>query len=114
MKVLLIDDEKSFHKIMEILSKKFCFELICVSTIEDAKKVCDDLVDLVIIDYELPDGNGLLLNTFLKNKFDKIETVLCTGYEELLTCNSSDSFDFTLRKDGIVPFIGEIVQKCTK
>lgn len=107
MKLMLVDDEKDFFKIFTVLSRKFHFDFVYAESLDQAKNklMSEKNIGLTIIDYTLPDGNGLQLNSYIKSHYPDVSTALCTGYSEMLENNSLKEFDFYIKKDEIVPFL---------
>lgn len=56
-KILIIEDDKNLNKGLSIALKKD-YEVFSVSTISEAKNFIDD-ADLILLDMNLPDGDGL-------------------------------------------------------
>jgi|Wag4MinimDraft_12_1082652.scaffolds.fasta_scaffold00037_12 DNA-binding NtrC family response regulator len=107
MKLMLVDDEKDFFKIFTILSKKFRFNFVYAENLAEAKNKLNSEknIDLIIIDYTLPDGNGLQLSSYVKSHYPEISTALSTGHSEMVENKSLKNFDFYIKKDEIVPFL---------
>ena len=56
-KILIIEDDKNLNKGLSIALDKE-YEVLSVNTISEAKNFIDD-ADLILLDMNLPDGDGL-------------------------------------------------------
>jgi len=106
MKILLVDDEKHFKNIFSILSRKYNFQFECAENINEAiRLINENNFDLAVIDYSLPDGNGIELNRFIKQNHPRLKTALSTGYTDMVENVTNGDFDYYVRKDRIVLFM---------
>ncbi|RME88872.1 MAG: PAS domain S-box protein [Planctomycetota bacterium] len=79
-KILLIEDDKDFQKLIESMLKEFC-QPILASSGKEALKVFDSSFQAVLMDYILPDTNGCLLAKEL-SKLHSCPIVLMTAYKK--------------------------------
>ncbi|MDP8259764.1 MAG: response regulator [Candidatus Gygaella obscura] len=81
IKVLVIDDEKDFLKIIGSRIKKWGYDLIIA---EDAasglKSFQENNPDIVILDYLMPNKNGLELLKKIRNLNKDIPAIMFTAY----------------------------------
>jgi CheY-like chemotaxis protein len=86
LRILVLDDDPLWRRIIgHTLSKQdaHVVDVLNVSTVEEAAIAIDDApFDLVLVDYELPDGHGLdLLDRCDRDRMQRI--VLVTGFADL-------------------------------
>jgi two-component system response regulator HydG len=85
-KILLIEDDVSFCKLLEKFLVKKSFFVTTAFTAEDAKiKINNEEFDLVITDLRLPNYDGIELMTEFKKLHPTIPVVLMTGYSDVNT-----------------------------
>lgn len=104
MKILFVEDEDIFYPLLEMLSKKFSFDLIIAKSVHEAIRLLKETdFDFAIIDYELPDGKGDEINSFIKLNYPNIKTAISSGYGE--TLRHALNYDFTVDKSDFINFI---------
>lgn len=112
MSLLLLDDEDVFFKIVSILSKNLGFEFFYARNIYEAKSILsDETVSLAIIDYNLPESDGVSFNRYIKENFPGIKTAIFTGSPELIEKCQLDSFTYCIDKSELVNFIKDYFKK---
>ncbi|MGA1847383.1 response regulator [Deferribacter abyssi] len=80
MNILLIDDEKSFHNILNILSKQFGFNAFLCSDLNNVKNIIEKyVIDIALIDINLPTCSGDQIITYIKNHSPKTLCYLFTS-----------------------------------
>ncbi|MFV5696739.1 sigma-54-dependent transcriptional regulator [Flavobacterium sp. ZT3R17] len=85
-KILLIEDDVSFCKLLEKFLVKKSFLVMTAFTAEDAKiKINNEEFDLIITDLRLPNYDGIELMTEFKKSHPTIPVVLMTGYSDVNT-----------------------------
>ena len=85
-KILLIEDDVSFCKLLEKFLTKNNYEIATAFSAEEAKnKVKTEVYDLIITDLRLPNYDGIQLLSEFKNDFPKIPVILMTGYSDVTT-----------------------------
>jgi two-component system response regulator HydG len=85
-KILLIEDDISFCKLLEKFLLKKSFEVVTAFSGSDAKdKLKITNFDLIITDLRLPDYDGISLMTEIKVSHASIPIVLMTGYSDINT-----------------------------
>jgi two-component system response regulator HydG len=85
-KILLIEDDVSFCKLLEQFLLKKSFLVTTSFTAEDAKvKIANEEFDLVITDLRLPNYDGIELMTEFKESHPTIPVILMTGYSDVNT-----------------------------
>ena len=85
-KILLIEDDISFCKLLEKFLTKNNYEIATAFSAEEAKnKVKSEVYDLIITDLRLPNYDGIQLLSEFKNDFPKTPVILMTGYSDVTT-----------------------------
>lgn len=83
-KVLLIDDEQDF---LDAMSGRMAARNIIVKTASSAQEAMDiiriDTFDAVILDYQLPETDGLSALKLIKGRRPDIQIILLTGFATL-------------------------------
>ena len=83
-KVLIIDDDTSFGLMISGYLKKNDMETTLVGSFSKARSVISkEDYDLILSDYRLPDGNGLEVLRYAKNKSSFVPVVLITAYSDI-------------------------------
>ena len=117
-KVLIIDDEQ---KLSNLLSRIIGFEGFEVSEAATCKigikKLETSIIDIVLCDVKLPDGNGVDLVKEIKTKFPHIEIILMTAYGNIpdgIQAIKNGAFDYITKGDDnnkIIPLLHRAVEK---
>ncbi|MFT4072683.1 MAG: sigma-54 dependent transcriptional regulator [Dysgonamonadaceae bacterium] len=85
-KILIVEDDAAFGLMLKNWFKRNDFEVSLSLKLEDAKRQLkdDNVVDLVITDYRLPDGDGLELLSWMKQQsiFSDVPVIIMTSYAE--------------------------------
>jgi two-component system response regulator HydG len=85
-KILLIEDDVAFCKLLEKFLIKKSFEVTTAFSAAEAKsKIKNTEFDLIITDLRLPDYDGILLMTEIKATHPSIPVLLMTGYSDVST-----------------------------
>ena len=83
-KILLIEDDVAFCKMLETFLGKKGFEVKSAFTAGEAYKILEEgATDLVITDVRLPDDDGLSILNFIQEKYSATPAILMTGYAEV-------------------------------
>ena len=94
IKVLLVDDEKEF---LDSLSERFelrGFEVYKAQSGPEALQVAEKTkVHAAVVDLKMPDMDGLVTITKLKEIQPKIKTILLTGYGSEKVKQASEALD---------------------
>ncbi len=82
MKILLIDDDRNMLSSLGFLLNEHGYtDLILASDCRQAREALkENQVDLCVIDYALPDGNGVDLAAEIKKSYPKIRNIIFTAY----------------------------------
>ena len=97
--VLIIDDEQEIRESLEQLLRLDGYQADSASTAEEGlKKVEGGVFDLVLLDINLPDGNGLDLLKSIKHDSPEVSVIMITAYD-------SSQMAFQASKEGAESYI---------
>ena len=81
-KILLIEDDMTYSRIIKNFLEKNGFEMLLARTVNESKNLLNSFPpDLVITDYRLPDGNGMEILELCSKK--NLKTILITNYSDI-------------------------------
>ena len=84
--ILIVEDEAKARGSMARILKADGFEILEAATLGDASRTIDtQLPDIVICDFNLPDGHGLDLLRRISNMRPRPQTVVVTGHGSIAT-----------------------------
>lgn len=85
-KILLIEDDISFCKLLEKFLIKKAFDVTIAFSAEEARlAIKKESFDLILTDLRLPDSDGIGLMTEFKTSYPEIPVILMTGYSDVNT-----------------------------
>ena len=85
-KILLIEDDISFCKLLEKFLIKKSFDVsIAFSAAEAKTAIAKETFDLILTDLRLPDSDGIVLMSEFKMTYPEIPIILMTGYSDVNT-----------------------------
>ncbi len=100
VRILHIEDDTFQHKLLAHLLAdldEFCFEITCAESERDALAIFDEHgADLVVLDYRLPQGDGLHCLKELRLRDAKVPVIAISGTasqkiaKELVECGADD------------------------
>lgn len=98
-KILVVEDDASFGMMLLTWLKKNGYDAVLVSRSEQAKiEISSHSFSLIITDLRLPDGDGILLMTWVREKMkSRMPIIVMTGYAEVQTAVSAmklGAFDY--------------------
>ena len=98
-RILVVEDDAAFGTMMQTWLKKNGYVTVLVSRYEQAKiEISNNPFDLIITDLRLPDGDGILLMTWVREKMkSQVPIIVMTGYAEVQTAVSAmklGAFDY--------------------
>lgn len=98
-KILIVEDDPSFGIMIQTWLKKNGYEADLSSRYEEAKiAISSKHYDLILTDLRLPDGDGILLMSWVREKIkSKVPIIVMTGYAEVQTAVSAmklGAFDY--------------------
>lgn len=85
-RILIVEDDAAFGTMLRTWFSKNEWEPVLVSRVSLAEKEIDDNhFDLIISDLRLPDGDGIMLLTYTKEKKITSPFIMMTGYADVQT-----------------------------
>ncbi len=98
-RILIVEDDAAFGMMMQTWLKKNGYEVVLVSRYEQAKiEISAHPFNLILTDLRLPDGDGILLMTWVREKIkSQVPIIVMTGYAEVQTAVSAmklGAFDY--------------------
>lgn len=98
-KILVVEDDASFGMMLLTWLKKNGYDAVLASRYEQAKiEISSNAFSLIITDLRLPDGDGILLMTWVREKVkSRVPIIVMTGYAEVQTAVSAmklGAFDY--------------------
>ena len=86
LKVLIIDDEKIYRDEIGEFLKKREFNIYVAELPSKAFKILEnEEIDIVILDINLPEMNGIEVLKKIKDKYPDIEVIMITGFGDMNT-----------------------------
>ena len=83
-KILLVEDDASFGMMLQSWFKRNDFDVVLCTKIESAKKeLLKNDFSLVLSDLRLPDGDGIMLLTWIRENKENIPVIMMTSYAEI-------------------------------
>ncbi|MDV6167398.1 sigma-54 dependent transcriptional regulator [Flavobacterium sp. DG1-102-2] len=117
-KILLIDDEEKLRSLMARIITLEGFEVIQAADCKAGlKKLQHEVIDIVLCDVKLPDGNGVDLTLTVKQAYPHIEIILLTAYGNIpdgIQAIKNGAFDYIVKGDDnnkIIPLIHRAIEK---
>jgi len=113
-KVLIIDDETTISRCLSKVLKHHGYLTDKISSKKEFHALSETFTfDIALLDLKLPDGNGLDLIHFIKEKNQKAQVIVMTGYgtiDKAIEATKKGAFHFITK-----PFNpGEITNLCAK
>lgn len=109
-KILIVDDDVAFGVMLKTWFQRNDWETVLESTLEHAIQVSKtSKFDLILSDLRLPDGDGIMLLTYLREKKIMTPFIIMTGYADVQTAVNAmklGAFDY-LKK----PIVPEVLQQ---
>ncbi len=97
-KILIVEDDTSFGMMLQSWFGRNGFEATLVSKVEQAKKeICQHNFNLVLTDLRLPDEDGIMLLTWIKEQKSELPVIIMTSYAEIQSAVSAiklGAFDY--------------------
>jgi two-component system OmpR family response regulator len=92
LKILLVDDEQDFLRIMEARIKSWGYELVkAVNGSEALKAAEDEKPDAIILDYMLPDMDGIAVLKKIRERDKGIPVIMLTANPDEKSIKGADS-----------------------
>jgi two-component system NtrC family response regulator len=116
-KILVIDDEHSIGALMSRVIERMGHSVQCAETIESGIEAAHkDNFDIIFLDVQLPDGNGLHQLPVMKNLPSAPEVIIITGFanpegaEKALSSNAWDYVQKPVSVDAITNSVNRALQ----
>src|SRR5580693_10337079 len=116
--VLIVDDEEKLRSLLKRIISLEGFSVYESSSIKAANKILEkELVDVLLCDVKLPDGNGVAFTQETKKKFPLLEIILLTAYGNIgdgVQAMKYGAFDYITKgddNDKIIPLLNNAIQK---
>ena len=85
-KILVIEDDVAFCKLVEKFLSKQGYEISCAFSAAEAHRLIENLkFDLILTDLRLPDSDGMTLLSEFKKNLPTTPVILMTGYSDINT-----------------------------
>lgn len=86
LSVLIVEDDITFSLMLTTWLGKKGFEVKALSSVSDAKRQIESVsYDLILSDLRLPDGDGIGLLKWVKEKYASLPLIMMTSYAEIQT-----------------------------
>ena len=97
-RILIIEDDPTFSLLLETWCQKNNYDSVAVFTIKAAQEeVYNNTFDLILSDLRLPDSDGIMFLTWLKDQKNEVPVIILTNYADIRTAVSAmklGAFDF--------------------
>jgi len=117
-KLLVIDDEERLRKLLARILQLEDFDVLEAPTAKDGlRRLEHEVVDVVISDVKLPDGNGIDLTKTIKAAYPAIEIIVLTAYGTIndgVSAIKNGAFDYITKGDDnekIIPLVNKAMDK---
>lgn len=82
IKVLVVDDDQTLRSALFRIFSRKGFHVITTATAKEAEHVItmEPVIDLVLLDIKLPDGDGIDILKLVKQKYDGTPVLVLTGF----------------------------------
>ena len=119
--ILIVDDQENMCWVLSKVLSDVGFSVETAHTAREALSVADKrALSAAVIDFRLPDGNGLKLLLDLRRRYGNIPCVLITSYgssklrEEALEAGFDAYFDKPFDNNALVSALREALERQTK
>ena len=93
-RILIVDDNPGVLRWLESVLSRAGYSVSCADTLEKATELARTAPDAALLDYLLPDGDGLTLAVDLAARVPRVPVALMTGMslplDEAMVCQSTD------------------------
>ncbi|MBN1383323.1 MAG: response regulator [Elusimicrobia bacterium] len=114
-RILVIDDEKPILEFCRKILRKNGYDVeIAEGGEEGLKKVKDDTFDLIILDWHMPNVNGIEVLRNVKKDYPKVEVIMMTAYGTIASAveaMKAGAYDYLVKPFEITDLIS-VVQRC--
>jgi two-component system, NtrC family, response regulator len=116
--VLIIDDEEKLRRLLRRIISSSGFIVYEADNLESGFQLLErEMVDVILCDTKLPDGNGLQFIGKVKKRFPHIEMIMLTAYGNMADCVKaikSGAFDYLIKgddNDQIIPLLDQAIEQ---
>lgn len=116
--VLIIDDEEKLRSLLCRIIRLEGFNVLEAENLKAAAKLLDkEIVDVILCDVKLPDGNGVDFVKETKLKYPATEIILLTAYGNIadgVQSMKNGAFDYITKgddNDKIIPLLNRAIEK---
>jgi two-component system response regulator HydG len=116
--ILIIEDDVAFARMLESFLLKQGYHIKVAYSIKEGKTIIESgHVDLILLDYRLPDGTGLDLMTSLRASLAGVSVIIMTSFHDIRTAvraMRTGAFDYITKPvnpDEILMIIGDALRK---
>ncbi len=116
--ILLIDDEEKLRSLLKRIISLEGYKVTDIGTLAGANKILEtQIIDIVLCDVKLTDGNGVDFVKSLKAKYPAIEVILLTAYGNIydgVQAIKNGAFDYLVKgddNDKIIPILSRASEK---
>ncbi len=82
--LLVVDDDPDILKVLKANLELYGFDTVTAGNWTDANKILSGhLPDLIVLDLMLPDGDGIQICKFLKDRYPKIPVIMLTAKDSV-------------------------------
>jgi len=97
--ILIVEDDAAFGVMLQTWLRKNDYDVVLATQYAQAKKeITTKKIDLILTDLRLPDGDGILLMTWVREQLkSRVPFIVMTGYAEVQTAVSAmklGAFDY--------------------
>lgn len=121
LSILIIEDDITFSLMLTTWLGKKGFDIKALSSVSDAKRQIESVnYDLILSDLRLPDGDGIDLLKWVKEKQSAIPFIVMTSYAEIQTAvqaiklGASDYIAKPINPEELLGKIREVVKTTSK
>ena len=84
--VLIVEDEDNARRLLRKHVEKQGFQVLEAANLQTGNKIIDtEFIDIVLLDINLPDGNGLTLLSRITQELPTTQVVVITGHGDIDT-----------------------------
>ena len=117
-KILIIDDEEKLRSLLSRIIKLEGYNVFEAGNIKGGLKILEhNLVEVILCDVKLPDGNGVDLIKEVKAQYPLVEIILITAYGNIpdgVLAMKNGAFDYITKGDDngrIIPLLAKAIEK---
>lgn len=92
-RILIVDDHREMRELLGLCLRKWSFATVAAGSLEEARNalLSDGPFRMIICDFDLPDGNGLQLFSWLRmEQQNRARFLLMSGSTNFVRYNSED------------------------